>query len=403
RYPPIADLAEPMLRLAGLRINPRTNGPHAAPRVTRLALQAVATGRQTDLPVPARARLGVPTWSPDGKIFAFTHTTQTGIALRIGDVASEKVRSVPGVALNPVVGPPLRWMPGSKELLCETVPAGRGKPPEASRAPQGPVIQESTGKPSPVRTFQDLLQNPHDEDLFDYYAAAQLVLVDVATGKQTPLGKPAVFATVSPAPDGKHFLVPRHRRPYSYLLPAAAFPKEVEVWDRDGKVVTPVASLPLADQVPIEGVPTGPRGYHWLPTEPATLVWAEALDGGDPKKKVPRRDELKVQRVGGTATVLARTEHRYAGLTWGEQGQPALLQDYDRDRRRRRTFLIDASNPDTPPRLLWDRSVNDRYNDPGSPLTHTLANGHRVLRQHQGQLFLAGEGATPGGSRPFLD
>src|SRR5918999_5234751 len=26
--PPIADLAQPMLRLAGLRINPRTNGPH---------------------------------------------------------------------------------------------------------------------------------------------------------------------------------------------------------------------------------------------------------------------------------------------------------------------------------------------------------------------------------------
>ncbi len=31
-YPSIADLAEPMLRLAGLRINPRTNGPHRQPR-----------------------------------------------------------------------------------------------------------------------------------------------------------------------------------------------------------------------------------------------------------------------------------------------------------------------------------------------------------------------------------
>ena len=28
RYPPLSELAEPMLRLAGLRINPNTSGPH---------------------------------------------------------------------------------------------------------------------------------------------------------------------------------------------------------------------------------------------------------------------------------------------------------------------------------------------------------------------------------------
>src|SRR5258708_782735 len=33
RYPSIAEVSEPMLRLAGLRINPRTNGPHRESRL----------------------------------------------------------------------------------------------------------------------------------------------------------------------------------------------------------------------------------------------------------------------------------------------------------------------------------------------------------------------------------
>src|SRR5262249_37590572 len=146
-------------------------------------------------------------------------------------------------------------------------------------------IQESSGKLAPARTYPDLLQNPHDEALFDYYATAQLALVNIDTGKITPVGPPAIFGTVDPAPDGQHILVARLHAPYSSRHPASAFPKEIEVWDRPGKMVHKVASLPLADQVPIEGVPTGPRSYQWRPTEPATLVWVEALDDGNPKKK----------------------------------------------------------------------------------------------------------------------
>src|SRR5688572_5811051 len=41
RYPGIADLAEPMLRLAGVRLSPKTNGPARAPRVTAIALMPV--------------------------------------------------------------------------------------------------------------------------------------------------------------------------------------------------------------------------------------------------------------------------------------------------------------------------------------------------------------------------
>src|SRR5262249_23539631 len=141
-------------------------------------------------------------------------------------------------------------------------------------------------------TFQDLLRNPHDEALFDYYCTSQLALVEADSRKVTALGKPAVIAGHAHSPDGKYLLVTRLRRPYSYALPAFAFPRVIEVWDRDGKVVHTVAELPLADRVPIEGVPTGPRNVHWRPTADATLVWVSALDGGDPRKKAAHRDQL---------------------------------------------------------------------------------------------------------------
>ena len=140
-----------------------------------------------------------------------------------------------------------------------------------------------------MRTFEDLLQDRHDEELFDYYATTQLALVK--NGVATPVGKPGIFARVEPSPDGKHLLVSRIQHPYSYILPESEFPREVEIWSLTGKLEYKVASLPLEEHVPIEGVPLGPRDYQWVPTQPATLVWADALDGGDPKAKAPFRDE----------------------------------------------------------------------------------------------------------------
>src|SRR5262249_3234624 len=188
-------------------------------------------------------------------------------------------------------------------------------------------------------------------------------------------------------------------------LPASSFPHDVEVWTRSGKVEYTLARLPLADQVPIEGVPTGPRSYHWRATEPATLVWVEALDNGDPKKKVPHRDRVRLLKAPfqGEPAELAKTEHCFQGLTWGEKNGLALLRDYDRDRRWGRTFLLNAAKPEETSRLLWERSVQDRYHDPGTPILRHLPNGKIVMWQHGDSIFLNGAGASSQGDRPFLD
>ena len=225
-------------------------------------------------------------------ISLFMNTTANRVELWVGDAATGKIRNLKGVAVNSTIGNPLTWMPDNHTLLVQLVPATRGAAPAEPSVPDEPNTQESSGRPGPVRTYEDLLKTPHDEKLFEYYATSQLALIDAVSGHSTPVGQAAIFQAIDPAPDGHHLLVTRLHRPFSYLYPDFAFPKDVEVWDTKGKVAYKLASLPLADQVPIDGVTTGPRSYRWRPNEPATLVWVKALDGGDPKKKVAASRQL---------------------------------------------------------------------------------------------------------------
>ncbi len=404
RYLSIAELSEPVLRLAGLSINPRTNGPgRSRPRTTALLLKSLVDGKEARIDLPPDADPDLLRWSPDGKRFALANTTRSGIELLIGDSATGRLRKVEGARINAAaLGDAIQWLSDSETLLVQTVVAGHGPRPVAPFVPAGPIVQENFGKATPGRTFQGLLESPHHERLFAYYATSQLALVGAGDGKLTPLGKPAVFKLVGASPDGNYVLVATVQHPYSYLHTAQAFPAEIEVWDRGGRVVHKVASLPLADQVPLEGVPTGPRACTWRPAEGATLVWVEALDGGDPRKAVPWRDVVKMLRAPftGPPVELARTEHRYRGINWGETGGLVLIEEYDRKRRWTRTSMLDADSP--APKVVWDRSIQDLYNNPGAPLLKRLPNGQSVMHQDGDDIFLSGPGATARGDRPFL-
>jgi dipeptidyl aminopeptidase/acylaminoacyl peptidase len=407
RYPPIEVVAQPMLRLAGVRVDPKTRGIHAAPYWSDLSLTRIPDGARTAIALPAGARVGTPHWSADGKRFAFTNVTRDAVELWLGEADNGKAHKLAGVRLNPVLGDELQWMPGQKTLLVKLVPRRQGPPPPDAAAPSGPAIQEASGEKGPSSTYelQDVLRTPHDADLFDYYASSELALIDAASGRVTPIGKPALYAEVSAAPDGEHLLVETVHRPFSYLTTNERFPREVEVWSRAGAVLKKIASLPLADSVPIWGVPTGPRDFEWRATAPATLIWAEALDGGDWKTQVPHRDRILMSAApfGGEPTEIYRTEERYGGVAWGERPELALLNEYDAIKHWTRTHAmdVDATHPEA--RLIWDRSTDERYKNPGSPVTRVLPNGRRVIQQVGNAIYLSGAGASTEGDRPFLD
>jgi dipeptidyl aminopeptidase/acylaminoacyl peptidase len=411
RYPSIAEVSEPMLRLAGLRINPRTNGLHLAAASISITLVRLSDGAKIPMVLPPNARVSSLRWPADGKQFAFANTTTKGIELWVGDAATGRTRRIEGIKLNTVLGDPIDWLPDNRTLLVKAVPAARAVAPAETTVPTGPRVQESDGHAGPVPTYEDMLQNPHDEDLFEYYAAAELVRVDTGNGAVTSIGKPGLLEQVSVSPEGSDILITRLHRPFSYLHPAREFPQEVEVWDTSGSLVYKVASLPLPARVPLGGVETGPRQIRWMANQPATIFWVEALDGGNPKEKVPHRDRMLAIRAPfkGDPEEIFKTKERFAGIQFGTNF--ALVEDQHRVTRIVRTFEIDPSKPNAEGKLIWSRNQQDRYKDPGRPVerrqvARTFFGGggsDSPLLQSGDSIILSGPGASPQGDRPFLD
>ncbi|RBH64157.1 S9 family peptidase, partial [Xanthomonas oryzae pv. oryzae] len=288
QYPPIARVAEPYLKLAGVRVEPRTHSRHDMSNgygirscLEGFSLVDIASGKQTAVSLPAGACPALPVWSPDGRRFAFNNTAADHVELWVGDVATGQVRKIDGVQLNPVLGGEIQWLGGSSTLLLKTVPQDLGPAPRKAAVPPGPEVKETIQGKGESSTYEarDTLSSPQDEALFTYYATAQLLTVDAATGSQRKLGTPAVYSNVDGAPDGRHVLVERLKPPYSYVTTYARFAHDVAVLDLETGNERVLANLPVADRVPVQGVPTGPRAYAWRANQPATLVWAEALDG----------------------------------------------------------------------------------------------------------------------------
>jgi dipeptidyl aminopeptidase/acylaminoacyl peptidase len=417
QYPSIARVATPFLRLAGVRVEPKNHSKHDTPGGYGITLCAtgyrlVRVADHTEIPIklPEGACPGTPSWSADGKHFAFANIAPESVELWLGDAVTGNVNKIPGVRLNPMFGDDLQWMPDQKTLLVKLVPDGMGAPPAEPVLPDGPAVQESDGSKGQSSTYEnrDTLRDKHDEDVFDYYAASQLAFVASSSGAITPIGKPGNYLGLTPAPDGVHVLVETIHKPYSYVTTYERFPRDVEVWDVSNPAAISshtIASIPLTDRVPVNGVPVGPREFAWRATDPATLVWAEALDGGDWNATVPERDKIMLLKAPFTASPveIARLQQRYEGYDWSEQPGVALLSEYDHNRHWRRAFIQNVDAPQEKPRLLWDLSADEHYADPGNPVYRQLANGQWVIRQDGDAIYLSGLGSSPDGDRPFLD
>jgi dipeptidyl aminopeptidase/acylaminoacyl peptidase len=403
-YPTIAELAQPMLRLAGARINPKNNGPQRATQIYAITFKKIADGSEIKVMVPPKANLSDVRFSPDGSHLSFQNRKDDRIELWVADTATGRAKLLSGTdRLNAAMGDPCDWLEDNATLVCELVPAGRGPAPSAPTVPMGPNIQENYGKAAPAATFEDMLKTAHDEALFEYYFTSQLAAINVNSGRKTLIGRPAIFGAVTPSPSGEYLLVSRIKRPFSHLIPGNGFPEDVEVWNRGGELVRKIADVPSREGVPLNGVPAGPRGYRWRPDQQATVLWTEALDGGDLKNKVPFRDKVMslAAPFKDAPTEVAKTEWRVAGLSFTEKGI-GLLSEADRVTRRIRTWILE---PGVAPRKLWDRRQEAAYENPGSPVMRrdNGGGGGNVIMQTGDYIFLTGQGASPEGDRPFID
>ncbi len=395
-------VARPHLKLAGLRVDPVSHGPQLGTRVMAMTLRSVQSGDELPLAIPAGHWSG-PIWTADDRAFALVRASEAGAELWLADPATAPPKRIEGVKINNVLRAGVQWLPDQQRLLLPLV-TGRAAPVRPL-VPTGPQVQVAVkGEKAPVRTFQDLLQDPHDEELLVHYASSQLAIFDTATGQAVKLGTPGMFDRVDASPDGAMLLTERVVRPFSYVLPLGSFARVVEVLGLDGKLLREVAKLPLRDAVPIGGVPTGPRGIDWIPVLSHTLSWSEALDGGDPNTKVPHRDlVVRLAEPTGVPEPWFKTEHRIAGGQYGGDGTFVMVTEMDRKTRRQRIWQYDAKDAARPGVQLYERSTQDAYGDPGRAITERTVAGQSLLRMRGASLFLAGDGASPQGNRPFVD
>ena len=393
----LSDIARPRKHLAGYRIDPETNGPSLArtPPVEALTFVRTDGSDSIDVNLPDNAQLDHIRFAPGGDHLTFTHTGDDGITLWKVDTGASEARQVSDQKLNAAGGNPCNFI-DPETLLCEFIPPDRGAAPDRPEVPESPSIQESDDRPTPVRTFRDLLKDQHDEKLYEYYFTSQLKELDLDDGSTAKIGEPAIFDQVSLSPDREHIFVSRTVRPYSFIVPDwwrrnDWFPREMEILDRDGEKTHHVASLDLAEDVAVYEVRSGPRDPHWQSGEDATLVWTEDAENSDDYREHLYRTPYPFDN----AERIISLEDRYWNTLWLRDGR-GLVTEVDRYPYRAaswtRTWVINPEE-DADPYTLFDRSAEDDFDDPGSP----------TGMQDGDWLYLRGDGISPEGERPFID
>ena len=408
--PSIEEVSEEELRLAGLRINPATNGQSRSSHYTNIRMQSLDNLQEREIAgMPENARIGTAVWSPDSKHFVFMNTVSNGIELWLVNADKAMAKRLTGAVINDAIrGNSYSWMPDGQHLIYQQIDSKRGGVPKEPAVPGGPVIQSNEGDAAPVRTYQDMLRNRFDEQLFEYYTTSQLMILDIATGISKPFLEKGIFRSASPSPDGNYVMISKIKRPFSYIVPYYDFASEVSIYDLKGNLIRQMADLPPAENLPkgFNAVQTGPRSFTWRGDQPASIYWVEAQDGGDPKNEVEIRDKMYFLSAPfkGEPKEALSFNLRYGGVTWGNGSLAIAYERWWADRREV-TRRWQPDNLSVAPEVLFDRSSEDRYGDPGNFETTPNQYGRYVLlTADNGQsLYLTGIGASEEGNRPFVD
>ncbi|WP_080057302.1 S9 family peptidase [Spirosoma aerolatum] len=404
--PTIAELSQPELKLAGLRLNPANTGPSRARYITGLKLRKLTDKEEKTIAgLPASPMISYVSWSPDDSKIAFANSTDSRIDLYVIDVATATAKQVSTMALNATLGVPYRWLSDNKSLIVKAVPAGRGPAPEVSRVPVGPTTQENVkGARGQAPTYQDLLKNPSDEKQFAYYTTAQVVKLGL-DGTTTNIGQPGIILSADPSPDGKYVMVETVHTPFSYLVPVYRFPLKTEIYATGGTLVKTLNDGPLQENVAYsrDGVPTGPRDYNWRTDVAASVYYTVAQDNGDPKVKADVRDKVFLLDAPFSAEPkeIYAAQFRFGGFDWGNEST-ALASERWWQSRKTITKVVNPATWQTS--VLFDRSYEDRYANPGQPDVKQNQYGRDVLNiLPTGEiLMLNGQGSSPEGDRPFV-
>lgn len=406
-YKTLAEISEEEMRLAGLRINPKTNISSTITYVNDLKHKRLSDKKLNSIEgLPETPRMAYFSWSPDETKMAFTNTTLKGVGVWVVDFETLKATKLTDDKVNANLGNPITWFKDGKSLLVRMLPRDKAELIDTKSAlPTGPIVTVSDGAIAQNRTYQDLLTNKIDEENFDILTTSELYKIDLK-GNSVLWREKAIYSSESFSPDGNYIMISTIERPYSYIVPLSRFPLNTSIYDKNGKLIVEFNKKPLIEDLPkgFMAVHTGKRSIGWRADKAATLTYVEALDGGDPANEVEFRDEIFQMEAPFTkaAQSIAKTIGRFSGINWGNESY-ALLNDYWWNTRNTKTYIINPSDFNQNPVIIWDRNYQDRYSDPGVPETKRNQYGRYVLNIQNDNIFLLGDGFSEKGQFPFID
>lgn len=225
-YASIEQVAQPVIGLAGIRINPANNSTEGelSGVYNGLTIKDLKTGKENKLSgLPEKLRMTNISWNADGSCLAFANNGMNGVELWLADMKSFKATKLSDGYLNDAYGTTLQWHPDGKHILAQFILSERGTKPAENIVPTGPVVQENLGVVTPSRTYQNLLKNSYDQSLMEYYLTSQLQSVDLS-GNAVKIGRPAIYRKAAYSPDGQYLMTQTIEKPYSYLVPIYYFP-----------------------------------------------------------------------------------------------------------------------------------------------------------------------------------
>ncbi|MEM9077366.1 MAG: prolyl oligopeptidase family serine peptidase [Bacteroidota bacterium] len=406
-YKSIAELSEKEMRLAGLRINPKTNIGSRTNYYNNIKIQEIGSDNVIQVKnLPENPRLSNFNWSPDQSMIAVTNTTPNGVEVWVLDLAKAEVSQLTKANVNANMRDVINWFKDGKSILVKMLPTDRQELINVAEAvPDGPTISANDGKKAQNRTYQDLLKNPNDEFNFEQLARSELFKVGL-DGSVTKWKEAAMYSNISFSPDGNYVMVTNVEKPFSYLVPYYRFPSKTNVYDSNGGLVSNLLEVPLIEDLPkgFMAVRMGMRSVSWREDKPSTLIYVQALDGGDPENEVEYRDEVFQLEApfNDQGTSLIKLKNRYYQIEWGND-DTAVAYDYWWNTRNLKGYLFDPSNASKEPKIIEDRNYQDVYGDPGSFVTKRSKYGTDVLAMDGNSAYLLGDGFTKEGQFPFVD
>lgn len=403
----LEDQAREELRLAGSRINPDTYSESRLPGYGKIDIVSTdARGNEKSVKVsglPTNTVIWDAVWYPTDDRILILNKESDGIYLYAASIADGIAKRVTNRRMNATNSTSVAWL-NDTDFIMQAVPSGNRQRPVENNVPKGPIVQQNLGTSTPARTYQDLLKNPYDEALYEFFFTAQLVKVTPQGDEE--IGKPAIFRGISLSPDKTLLLTHTIDKPYSYTVTQYSFPFTSAVYDLKGQLVKTLAQTPtVITAMGYDTTSPYPRQFSWRPDKPATIYWVEAQDEGNPNGKTLDYLDVVYEQDAPFNTekrVVVKTEKRFRGIQWCDESY-ALVSQSSRATRRNQTFSFKPCS-ETPLKLVFDLSTDDSYGDLGQPLTVKNQYGRDVLytNKNHSELLLISTGASPEGDMPYI-